>query len=59
MAKIIELILVDSQTRGRGTVDDPVRILTQLWNKDGWMVAEFDPINPQSSHFFPENITKK
>lgn len=38
-AKIIELILVTS-TAGSGTEDDPLRQVTQLYSKDGKLVAD-------------------
>ena len=41
MAQIIELIIVCG-TKGTGEKEDPVRIITELWTKDGTQVAEYD-----------------
>lgn len=41
MAKIIELIETEDR-RGTGTDKDPMRLVSQLWTKDGQLVAEYD-----------------
>ena len=41
MTKIVELILT-TETRGKGTKDDVVRIVYQLFNKNGDIIAECD-----------------
>jgi hypothetical protein len=40
-AKIIQVIETKSM-RGTGTSNDPVRIVTQYWNKEGELLAEND-----------------
>ncbi len=50
MAKIIELIYSEDR-RGTGKEESPVRIIKQLWTKQGDLVLEIDPcgenkINP-------------
>jgi hypothetical protein len=40
MTKIIELIITEDR-RGLGkSDDDPVRLVTQLWTKEGKLIAE-------------------
>lgn len=46
MAKIIELILTEER-RGLGKEDDPVRLVTQLFTKEGELVAEKDGYSGQ------------
>lgn len=41
-ARIVELIQTDLEVRGAGTPDDPARRVTQLWDFDGKLVAEYD-----------------
>ena len=41
-AKVIQVIETIS-IRGRGTANDPVRAVKQLWNFDGSLIAENDP----------------
>ena len=43
MARIIELILSLEQ-RGAGTEISPYRDVQQLYTKDGYLVAEYDPV---------------
>lgn len=45
MARTIELLEVE-MNRGRGTADDPVRVIKQYWSKDGEVVATQDPCAP-------------
>ena len=54
MAKIIELILAEERM-GDGTDASPIRLLNQLWSKDGKLVAESDA-NSEKTFFNPENI---
>lgn len=56
MAKIIELIYSDEKRRGEGTNKDPIRIVYQLFSKDGQLVAEYDSNNPNKSFFKPERL---
>lgn len=42
MARIIELIYTFERV-GKGTEADPIRLIPQLWTKDGLLVAEQDP----------------
>lgn len=41
-ARVIQVIETRS-IRGAGTNEDPVRDLTQYWDFDGHLLAEFDP----------------
>ncbi|MCD8198205.1 MAG: carboxypeptidase [Lachnospiraceae bacterium] len=41
-AKIISVIEIQI-TRGTGTENDPVRGVTQYWNAEGQLLAEYDP----------------
>lgn len=52
MAKIVKLIAA-SALRGKGTQDDPVRQIEQLWTKKGELVAEFDPEKDKDGWFVP------
>lgn len=44
--KTVELILTTLAKRGSGKYPDPVREVAQLWDKDGRLIAEFDPCDP-------------
>lgn len=46
MAKLIELIFVEEK-RGKGAVDDPVRLVEQYWTKKGNLLFEYDPIKDE------------
>lgn len=41
--EIVEVIHTES-TRGKGTEENPVRIVHQYWDKDGKLLAENDEI---------------
>jgi len=43
MAKIIEVIETHEK-RGTGAGDDPIRLVYQLWTKDGFLIFEEDPL---------------
>jgi len=47
MAEIIEVIEV-FEPRGKGTSEDPVRNVWQLWSKDGHLLVEKDPCQERS-----------
>lgn len=64
MARIVRLIYCEDR-RGNGTENDPSRMIPQLWNESGELVAEFDPVkkpffesSPEESYCFfaPKNI---
>jgi len=38
-----ELIIATIRRRGKGTDDSPVRIITEIYEKDGTKIAEHDP----------------
>lgn len=38
-----ELIVSTIARRGKGTVHSPVRVITQVFEKDGTLIAEHDP----------------
>lgn len=42
-AKLQEVIVTDIMRRGDGK-DDPIRIITQYWSKNGELLAEVDPL---------------
>lgn len=41
LVELVEVIHVEA-ARGKGTEDDPVRIVHQYWNKEGKLLAEQD-----------------
>lgn len=41
LVELVEVIHVEA-TRGKGTKDDPVRIVHQYWSKEGNLLAEQD-----------------
>jgi hypothetical protein len=47
MARIIELILTDKPV-GKGDVDEPYRVVYELWTKGGVIVASSDPVTHES-----------
>jgi len=44
-AVLQEVIITTNQRRGEGVVNDPVRVVTQVWTTDGMLIAENDPKN--------------
>jgi hypothetical protein len=49
-ARVIQVIEVKSPC-GRGTEDDPNRIVTQLFSFDGKLIAEEDPCGPKAPEY--------
>ena len=43
-ARIVEVIETTLTRRGNGEEDDPIRIITQYWSRDGKLLAEFDSL---------------
>lgn len=41
--RIIEVVETTLTRRGKGVENDPVRIITQYWSRDGELLAEKDP----------------
>lgn len=41
--KVVTLIRTELETRGKGTPEDPVRRIVQLWTLAGELYAELDP----------------
>ena len=41
--EIVQLIRTDLTKRGKGTEDDPCRVIRQYWSMDGELVFEIDP----------------
>lgn len=41
--KCEEVILCSKETRGKGTEGDPIRIIHQVYSKDGNLISENDP----------------
>ena len=40
--KVVELIRTTLRRKGDGTKNNPIRIITQYWTKEGILVFEFD-----------------
>ena len=47
-ARVIQVIESTLLRRGKGTEDDPIRIVTQYFALDGTLLAESDPV--QAAH---------
>lgn len=45
MADVIckEVVITTLARRGAGVPGDPVRVITQVYDKDGTLIAEYDP----------------
>lgn len=43
-AKVMEVVMVNTP-RGKGTEEDPMRIIVEIWTKDGELIAVKDPEN--------------
>jgi hypothetical protein len=41
-AKVVKLIYCDSECAGKGTEDDPIRVLKQFFTLDGRMIFQYD-----------------
>lgn len=39
-----EVIISNLTRRGTGVDDDPLRVITQVFEKDGTFIAEYDPL---------------
>ena len=45
-----EVIISTATRRGTGTEEDPIRLITQVFLKDGSFIAEYDPFtDPQNT----------
>jgi hypothetical protein len=53
-----ELIVATLTRRGKGTVNSPVRIVTQVFEKDGTLVAENDPVDEKFTETDLVNFAK-
>ena len=49
-AKLVSFIFCDEGRRGEGVEEDPVRIIYQLFDFEGNLVAEFDPYTRESHY---------
>lgn len=54
--KCEELILTTLATRGRGRETDPVRCITQVYSKEGYLLAEHDPALKEMLHDFAARL---
>ena len=54
MTSVVEVILTHDR-RGLGTPDDPVRLVPQLWTKDGNLICEVD----RGTYVDHENMTER
>lgn len=52
MVKVIQVIISDLLTRGTGKAPDAIRRVTQVYDFDGKLIAENDPVKI----FSPENV---
>ncbi len=53
MAARCEEVIITGEKRGKGTEDDPVRYVLQVYAKDGKLIAENDPIEPPKAQRTP------
>lgn len=44
-AQVVKVIITTNKRKGKGIESDPVRIVTQIWDLKGNLIAEIDPIN--------------
>ena len=42
--EVKEVIITTLSRRGDGVKDDPVRVITQIWDRNGELIAEIDPV---------------
>ena len=42
--KVMEVVMVTTP-RGKGTKEDPMRVVVEVWTKDGKLIAVNDPEN--------------
>lgn len=40
---VMEVIVCNMTRRGKGVEGDPIRIITEIYTKDGRLIAEHDP----------------
>lgn len=52
--KIIEVIYTQER-RGLGTVENPARLVTQLWSKEGNLIMEQDPCGELNGNIINTN----
>lgn len=55
MLKEVKLIYCEKEQKGKGTTDDPIRIIYELYSHDGLIVAWFDPVTKEAM-FDPHSI---
>lgn len=58
MARVIKLIEDKAHVRGKGTEDDPIRGIYQLFTLAGDLVLEYDP-HTKESFFEPPYLKKQ
>ncbi len=42
--KVTQVIITTLLRRGKGVENDPIRIITQIWDMDGNLIVEIDPL---------------
>ena len=42
-------VIVTQKVVGGGTVESPIRLLTQIWNEDGTLLASSEPLNERNA----------
>ena len=43
----LQNVIIAEQRLGRGTDQDPIRMVSQIFSTDGELIGEIDPIAPQ------------
>lgn len=51
MIKCEEVIITDKERRGTGETGSPIRKITQVYSKDGELIAEHDPYKERQSRY--------
>lgn len=54
-----EVIITMMEKRGKGVESDPVRRITQVFAKDGKLIAERDRAQPELLNAFAKKLTKE
>lgn len=54
--EVIQVIRTNLHRRGKGVEGDPIRVITQYWSMDGYLLWEFDPfeLRKQYNAVLPE-----
>lgn len=55
---VMEVIVCTKTRRGNG-IDDPIRIITEVFTKEGVLIAEYDPIAGRDLEAYRLELQKK